>query len=180
MLFFGYMPNTPTDRATNDTFGSMLRRIRKVRQIGLVALADGSGVDATTISRIENGVRKPPEFGTLVKIAVALGVPENSEEFKELWTAAELERNPGESEFAKALLNLNLGSPTTAGERRRYHAALAGDVMPAVLPVFVADIAEMISKSNEEAIRYGAVEVTLRFADGSSRRFRVLAKTEDK
>jgi transcriptional regulator with XRE-family HTH domain len=170
------MPNTPAKHATNDTFGSMLRRIRKVRQIGLVALADASGVDATTISRIENGVRKPPEFGTLVKIAVALGMSETSDEFRELWTAAEHERkrNPRESELTNALLNLS--SPITEAERRRYQAALPADVVPAESPVFCADIAELISKSNEEAIRRGAVEVTLRFADGSSHLFQVAKK----
>ena len=50
-----------------------LREIRKRRGLTLEAVAYLAGIDAATVSRIENGVVQPkPE--TVVKIARALGV----------------------------------------------------------------------------------------------------------
>jgi transcriptional regulator with XRE-family HTH domain len=52
---------------------SELREIRRSRQLSLEAVAFLAGVDAATISRIENGLVQPrPE--TVVRIAQALGV----------------------------------------------------------------------------------------------------------
>lgn len=52
---------------------SELREIRKERRLSLEAVGYLAGVDAATISRIENGLVVPrPE--TVVRIAQALGV----------------------------------------------------------------------------------------------------------
>jgi transcriptional regulator with XRE-family HTH domain len=52
---------------------SQLKQIRRERQLSLEAVGYLAGVDAATISRIENGLVVPrPE--TVVRIAQALGV----------------------------------------------------------------------------------------------------------
>jgi transcriptional regulator with XRE-family HTH domain len=54
--------------------GDNLRRIRKDRGFGQIALAEASGVSQPTISEIETGQRDPHQ-STLSKLADALGVP---------------------------------------------------------------------------------------------------------
>jgi len=51
-----------------------LRRMRELRSLSQRELADKSGVDASTINRLEKGMRKPwPR--TLRKLAASLDIP---------------------------------------------------------------------------------------------------------
>jgi transcriptional regulator with XRE-family HTH domain len=51
-----------------------LKQIRQKKGMTLRQVADLSGVDFTTVSRIENGVTSQPAYATIIKIARALGV----------------------------------------------------------------------------------------------------------
>jgi transcriptional regulator with XRE-family HTH domain len=54
--------------------GPALKRIRERAHLTLHELEEKSGVSFTTISRIENGKSKSPQFRTLRSLADALGV----------------------------------------------------------------------------------------------------------
>lgn len=51
-----------------------LRRIREKKALSLRKLAQLSGVDYSTISKIETGESRSPRLDTLVRLAQALGV----------------------------------------------------------------------------------------------------------
>jgi transcriptional regulator with XRE-family HTH domain len=143
------------------TFGKLLRHIRKSRGMTLAQVSEATGIDPATISKMELGDRLPPELHALVKIASALEIPEVSDGFNALATLA-LDERAGADEATEATQKistaLNLMRPTDAA---------------AVVPVFVNDLAELIARSMEEAIRRDAKSVTVRFEDGSTKRFEV-------
>jgi transcriptional regulator with XRE-family HTH domain len=142
------------------TFGTLLRHIRKQRGMTLAQVSDASGIDQATISKMELGDRLPPELHTLVKISTALEIPEGSQAFKDLWFFAQEERASYHEDDVKQVL-ADVMQTRASTER-------------SVLPVFVDDLVELISKSNAEAIRHNARSVTLEFADGAISRFQVL------
>jgi transcriptional regulator with XRE-family HTH domain len=153
----------PLKPGTPLTFGKLLRHIRKQRGMTLAQVSDASGIDQATISKMELGDRLPPELHTLVKISTALEIPEGSEGFKTLLTLALDERAEEQAgdEASGAILNL-------------MRSDCEPDV-PAVLPVFVNSIAELIARSNEYAISSGATVVTVTSGDGVVKRFQVLS-----
>jgi transcriptional regulator with XRE-family HTH domain len=53
--------------------GLLLRQLREKKGVSLRGLADKAGISFTTLYRIEAG-KTEPRFGTLEKIAKALGV----------------------------------------------------------------------------------------------------------
>ncbi|MFD1900313.1 helix-turn-helix domain-containing protein [Enterococcus termitis] len=55
-------------------FGERLKHLRESKELGVNQLALKSGVNASNISRLENGERKDPTFKTVKKLAKALGV----------------------------------------------------------------------------------------------------------
>lgn len=56
------------------TFGEKLKQIRESKGLGVNQLALKSGVNASQISRFENGKRKDPQMDTVKKLAKALDV----------------------------------------------------------------------------------------------------------
>ncbi len=58
---------------TNQELGDSIRKIRELKSFSQQNLADETGVDQKTISRIEKGTLSP-KFELLVKIAKTLGV----------------------------------------------------------------------------------------------------------
>ncbi|BCG57453.1 helix-turn-helix domain-containing protein [Paenibacillus sp. URB8-2] len=64
-------------------FGNYLRALREERDLSINQLALYSGVSNAQISRIENGLRKPPKPETLRKLAQALKI-----DYDELMAAA--------------------------------------------------------------------------------------------
>ena len=85
-------------------FGNLLRSKRMARRIGLVELAQRSGIDAGLLSRFEHGKRRAPESPHLIAIANGLGVPLESDEFAELLAAANHDRHPTEYEMVMQIL----------------------------------------------------------------------------
>lgn len=54
---------------------SMIRNKRFEKNISQRELAMASNIDRTTLSEIENGIRKKPKIDTLVKLSDGLGIP---------------------------------------------------------------------------------------------------------
>ena len=57
-----------------DTLGARLRHARMMKALTLRELRDQSGVQAHTLSRLENNLVDSPRMGTVRKLADALGV----------------------------------------------------------------------------------------------------------
>ncbi|MBD8497345.1 helix-turn-helix domain-containing protein [Paenibacillus arenosi] len=72
------------------TFGDLIQQYRLIARLTLTQLANLSGVSKGTISKIENGEVKKPEFQTIKMLASALGIPYN--EYIGLYI--EVERRP--------------------------------------------------------------------------------------
>jgi transcriptional regulator with XRE-family HTH domain len=173
--------STTTPHTGNAKFGEALRKLRKTADMSIVDLAKSVGVDQTLLSRIETGAKHPPELGTLMRIANVLGIPQGSDEFEELWRLAEQERNPG----ADAAAYIDSMKDLTATVLKELLEDLTKDntansddmpVMP-MLPVFVKDVTALVAKSTEEVARRGATAITVRFADGTSKTWRVVGTT---
>jgi HTH-type transcriptional regulator, competence development regulator len=60
----------------NETFGQLLKTIRRDKGVNQRDLADQVGVDFSYISKIENDRLPPPSAETIIKICRALEVPE--------------------------------------------------------------------------------------------------------
>ncbi|TVX94117.1 helix-turn-helix domain-containing protein [Paenibacillus agilis] len=60
---------------TTPTFGDLIRQHRTTKELTLNKLSDLTGINKGTISKIENGEVKKPEFRTLKIIAEALQIP---------------------------------------------------------------------------------------------------------
>lgn len=58
----------------NPTFGARLRAIRELARVSQGQLASASGINQSTIARIESGDRDNPNLDTIEKLAGALGV----------------------------------------------------------------------------------------------------------
>jgi transcriptional regulator with XRE-family HTH domain len=58
-----------------ETFGTVLKNIRRLKNISQRELADKVGVDFTYISKIENDRLPPPSAETVIKISEVLGSP---------------------------------------------------------------------------------------------------------
>ena len=56
-------------------FGTLLKDVRRSKQVSQRELADRVGVDFSYISKIENNRLAPPAAETIIKICEALGVP---------------------------------------------------------------------------------------------------------
>ncbi|TVX93199.1 helix-turn-helix domain-containing protein [Paenibacillus agilis] len=72
------------------TFGDLIQQYRLIARLTLTQLSNLSGVSKGTISKIENGEVKKPEFQTIKMLASALGIPYN--EYIGLYI--EVERRP--------------------------------------------------------------------------------------
>lgn len=64
----------PAPAAVPSPFGERLRRARKVRGLGLRALAKAAGVSHATVSLLESGRQDAIEVKAAVALARALGV----------------------------------------------------------------------------------------------------------
>ncbi|GAE37388.1 helix-turn-helix domain-containing protein [Halalkalibacter akibai] len=62
------------ERAVNDNFGSMIKYLRKKRDLSLRAMKEMTGISESYINRLENGGRLCPSYPIIEKIASALGV----------------------------------------------------------------------------------------------------------
>lgn len=152
------MKSKHSEPATAQTsFGDLLRSIRVGRKLGLNQVAYASGIDPALLSKYETGKRLPPGLATLVELAKALNVPEGSEDFGALLTAAERGRAP---DVAEALLEMG-----------DYVARSTANEAP---PVFCGTRAELVAKATEGAITDEAVEITVKSASGSTQRYRLL------
>lgn len=69
-------------------FGELLKEARKRARLSQQALADKVGVDDSYISKMENGVDKPPSREIAVKLADALGLRKKSRRRLEFLLAA--------------------------------------------------------------------------------------------
>jgi transcriptional regulator with XRE-family HTH domain len=144
------------------SFGDMIRAIRRAKNLGLVDVAKASGMDPGLLSRIETGKRYPPEIPGLIRLAKALGVPEDSDRFGELLAAADRARNPALHDMALAMRGGKLWNPFSA------------DLMNEEPPVFCESLAELVSKATARAITTHAEEITVKSASGAIQKFRLL------
>lgn len=58
-----------------NTFGTLLKEVRRAKQVSQRVLAERVGVDFSYISKIENNRLAPPAADTIIKICEVLGVP---------------------------------------------------------------------------------------------------------
>lgn len=150
-------------QAKPQTFGALLRTLRKAKNLGLVELARESGFDPGLLSRIETGKRYPPEIPGLLRLAKALGIPEESDQFGELLMAADRTRNPALHAMALAM----------HGSDKPWNP-FSADLMNEEPPVFCANLAELISKATERAIATGAESITVKSASGAIQKFQLM------
>jgi len=107
------MPTRGTDLATT------LTQLRKRSGLSLRGLEDASGVDRSTISRIENGEYQRPSPSNLTKLAAGLGI-----DASELLTAAGYTANQADAlPSMRVYLRTKYGH-LTAGERERLSTLL--------------------------------------------------------
>ncbi|MCG7406734.1 helix-turn-helix domain-containing protein [Paenibacillus sp. ACRRX] len=66
-----------------NSFGSYLKMLREKKEMTIKQLSEESGISNAQISRIENGIRKPPKPETIKKLSEALGA-----DYKEMLTKA--------------------------------------------------------------------------------------------
>jgi len=97
------------EKSARTTFGELLKAHRSRRGMTLLELSAASGIDDGNLSRIERGARKAPKLPRLQKILGALGLREDSEEWRELLAAAA--RNRFESLDYQGLAYLGFESP---------------------------------------------------------------------
>jgi transcriptional regulator with XRE-family HTH domain len=151
---------------TTPTFGPRLRELRKARGMGLRALADATGIDTSAISKIENGLRRPPELSALARIAFALGLVESSTEVKYLraLALAERERDPEQATYAEKIFSglLDLEGVTVVE---------TPGVNDCPASIFCRSFAELVSKSIAEAVAGEATEITVKSSSGGETRF---------
>jgi transcriptional regulator with XRE-family HTH domain len=167
-----------TTRTGNAKFGEALRKLRKSADMSIVDLAKSVGVDQAVLSRIETGASRPPELNTLMRMANALGVPQGSDEFEELWRLAEQERHPDQNatEYIASMKDLTATVLKELLEDLTKDTTANSDPMP-VMPVFVPDTAALLARSSEEIMQRGAAAMTVHFADGTTKTWRVLETT---
>jgi transcriptional regulator with XRE-family HTH domain len=151
---------------TPQTFGEMIRALRKARNLGLVELANASGFDPGLLSRIETGKRYPPDIPGLLRLAKSLGVPETSDQFGELLAAADRAKNPALHEMALAMRGGEAWNPFSA------------DLMNEEPPVFCESLAELVSKATERAITTDAESITVKSSSGAIQKFQLLWKAK--
>ena len=78
-----------------DQFGAILRDLRLRANLGLRRFAELIGIKPSNLSDIENGRRNPPsDPDKLREIAGTLGLAEDSEEWRRLFDAATMKRDP--------------------------------------------------------------------------------------
>jgi transcriptional regulator with XRE-family HTH domain len=172
-------PQTPTTRHTgNAKFGEALRKLRNSADMSIVDLAERVGVDQAVLSRIETGASRPPELNTLMRMANALGVPQGSDEFEELWRLAEQERHPDQdaTAYIASMKDLTATVLKELLEDLTKDTTANSDPMPE-MPVFVADTTALLARSSEEIMQRGAAAMTVHFADGTSKTWRVVGMT---
>ena len=150
------------------TFGDQIRHLRKAKHLGLVDVANASGIDPGLLSRIETGKRYPPDLPGLVRLAKVLGVPEESDQFAELLAAADRARNPELHQMAAAMRGGKPWNPFSA------------DLINELPPVFCGNLAELISKATERAITTEAQEITVKSGSGAVQKFRLMPKRKGK
>ena len=170
-------PHPPTTPHTeNAKFGEALRKLRKTVDMSIEDLAKSVGVDQTLLGRIETGARRPPELNTLMRMASALGIPQGSDEFEELWRLAEQERHP-EADAAKYIASMKDLTKDVLRELvedlQRIDTQPSKDRTP-VLPEFVPDVSALIARSNKDIAHRGATAMTVHFADGTTKTWRVV------
>jgi transcriptional regulator with XRE-family HTH domain len=149
-------------RKRPQTFGGLIRSLRKAKNLGLVELAKASGFDPGLLSRIETGKRLPPDIPGLLSLAKALGIPEESHQFGVLLVAADRDRNPALHEMAVAMHGTEVWNPFSA------------DMMNEEEQVFCNTFAELVSKAIEKAIRTNAEEISVRSASGAIQKFQLI------
>ena len=139
----------------------MLREIRKAKNLALHTVADAAEIDMTALSRMENGVRRPPELYVLLKIGTALKLPVTSMEFTRLVLLANKERHddPHLTDFIQPLL-------AKKRFRRRTETANESNV------VFCDTFAALVASATAVAIDGEAVEIMVRSKHGVVRIFR--------
>ncbi|MCL4521513.1 MAG: helix-turn-helix domain-containing protein [Firmicutes bacterium] len=59
----------------SESFGSLIRRLRKSHSLSLEDLATQIGISPSYLSRMERGHRQPPPGSLIVRLAEALNVP---------------------------------------------------------------------------------------------------------
>ncbi|MGG5340646.1 helix-turn-helix domain-containing protein [Enterococcus sp. AZ192] len=87
-------------------FGEKLKHLRESKGLGVNQLALKSGVNASNISRLENGERKDPTFETVKKLSKALGVSVSyfdEQENDQLTIAAHIDEDTSDEEMEEIL-----------------------------------------------------------------------------
>jgi transcriptional regulator with XRE-family HTH domain len=142
-------------------FGVLLRRLRKAKNLGLVELANASGIDPGLLSRIESGKRYPPDLPGLTNLANALDIPQESDEFAHLLEAADRARNPALHDMAAKMRGGKPWNPFSA------------DLMNEEPPVFCRTLGELVSRATERAISTGAVTIMVKSESGAVQKFQL-------
>jgi transcriptional regulator with XRE-family HTH domain len=105
----------------DDTFGSFVKTRRIEKRITLRAFSEALGMDPSNYSRIERGLLQPPSNPErLVTFARLLGIPQESQDYRELIRLAAFGRNeipPGILSDEAALAKLPILFRTLEGDK---------------------------------------------------------------
>src|SRR5215470_16869923 len=114
-----------------------------------------------------------------MRMTKALGIPQGSDEFEELWRLAEQERHPdaNATAYIDSIKRLTKTMLQELADDLQRSTSSPNDSAPS-LPEFVADTAALIARSTEEIARRGAKFMSVTFADGTEKRWKVLLTTE--
>ena len=140
------------------SFGAIVRHRREELNISMADLAEHCGIDQGNLSRIERGLRKPPELPDVLRIAEKLRITKDSDEFLDLMRKAEEERYWDRSRYP-SLAPVEDWLESQDSETQVISCGTLG---------------EMVSKVTEKAITANAVEITLKTPSGEVARFRNL------
>ena len=109
------------------------------------------GIEQGLYSRIETGKRPPPELPVLVMFADHLGIPRESEEFAELLSAADHDRNPAAHKIALTMHGGKLWNPfNRLGQNE----------------VACGSLNEMVSKAMQKALDVQAIAISVKSPTG--------------
>ena len=148
------------------TFGEGLRALRESKGFGLVQLAKAIPIDPALLSKIERGLRPPPNLNLITRIMRPLGLHQDSEEFKALYRLTgrgEIMTNDQLMEFLK---NVPIETPELP-------EPFASELADAPKVVECSSLAELVGRATECAVESRAVAVAVIGTDGTVRRFRM-------
>ncbi len=148
------------------TFGEGLRALREAKGLGLVELAKAVPIDPALLSKIERGLRQPPNLSMITRIMAPLGLDQESQEFRALYRLT----GRGEIMTNDQLMAFLKNVPVEEPELQKPWVSELADA-PKV--VKCSTLAELVGRATECVVESRAVAVAVLGEDRTVRRFQL-------